>query len=140
MNTTTLGEIGAEYIEMRKHHMNSEEFAELIKDIRDESIDNTYSFFTKPPGRKPRQRHIELSNWLNALDDKDKVMLREFIKEGIDSSLFSLFCIIDGARKVEEGEFKLSYIEEGKEIILNEPGKEDLHDLYNYLIQSEQPE
>lgn len=119
--------------------MSPERFAEIIKELRDESIDNTYSFFIKPPGRRPRKRHVELSNWLNALNDKDKVMIREFIKEGIDSNLFALLCVFDGTRKVEDGDFKLSYIEEGKEITLNEIEKDDLHDLYNYLIQSEHP-
>ncbi|WEK56076.1 MAG: hypothetical protein P0Y55_08520 [Candidatus Cohnella colombiensis] len=115
--------------------MNSERFSEIIKELRDESIESTYTFFIKPPGRKPRKRHVELSNWLNALDDKDKVMLREFIKEGIDASLFGLLCIFDGVRKVKAGEFKLSYIEEGREIKLNESEKVDLHDLYNHYFK-----
>lgn len=117
--------------------MNSERFVEIVKEVRDAAIEDTFSFFEKPPGKKPRKSHIETSQWLNALDAEDKLMLRELVKEGIDYSLFGLLCAFDGVRKVESGEFKLTYIEDDKESLLNDPDTEDLHDLYNYFIQNE---
>jgi hypothetical protein len=122
--------------------MKADKFAQIVKQIRDESINDIITFFTKPPGRRPRNRHLDISNWFNNLTDNDKLMARELVKESIHSSLFSLLCAIDGARRIENeeemGQLKLYYLKDNKEILINDPDNQDLHDLYNYLIQNEQ--
>jgi hypothetical protein len=124
--------------------MDANNFAQIVREVRNDAINDTISFFTKPPGRKPRKRHLDISNWLNSLNNDDQYRVRELIKESIDTSLFGLLCILDGVRVIESeenrGHFKLFYYKDNQEILLNNPEKEDLHDIYNYLIQNEQTE
>ena len=53
----------------------------------------------------------------------------------MDAGLFSLFCVLDGVRTIEEkdpkGEFKLYYVNGEAKVLINDFDKEFLHDLYN---------
>ena len=118
--------------------MNSEEFVKMIKlYVRDAAVEDSISKLEKPPGRKPRQRHLNQSEWYNKLSEENKVMFKSIIEEAIDESLFGFLSVLDGVRVIEDGEsrgtLKLSYQNKNEKILLNNPDKEYLHDIYNYL-------
>jgi len=118
--------------------MESEKFVTSIKEyVRDASISDTIEFIKKPPGRKPRKRHVELSNWFNSLSDEDRHMIRKMMEEAVDSAIFGFFGVIDGVRTIEESQektkFELYGVREGISTKINEDGNEFLHDIYNAL-------
>ena len=116
--------------------MEGSEFVEAVRRyVRDESIKDNLHLFSNPPGRAPKTELVELSNWYNALDDHGKEMVRRVVSESVDAGLFSLFCVLDGVRTIEEkdpkGEFKLYYVNGKAKVLINDFDKESLHDLYN---------
>jgi len=62
-------------------------------------------------------------------------MVRRIVSESVDAGLFSLFCVLDGVRTIDEkepeGEFKLYYVNGEEETLINDFDKAFLHDLYN---------
>lgn len=122
--------------------MNGSKFVEAIKiNVRDVALEDTVEFIKKPPGRKPRNKHVELSNWYNNLSDENKQMVLRMMEEAVDSALFGLLCVIDGARTIEESVektiFQLRSIREGKQTLINNEDEESLHDLYNFLTNTQ---
>ncbi len=119
--------------------MNNELFIELIKmHVRDAAIEDVILKLNKPPGRKPRQRHVAQSQWFNQLSTDDKNNVKEVVQEAVDEAIFGFLAVLDGVRAVEDssehnGEFKLMYGREDGEDRLNDPDKEYLHDIFNGL-------
>ncbi|QYR22336.1 hypothetical protein KZ483_04925 [Paenibacillus sp. sptzw28] len=114
--------------------MKPEQFIGIIKDqIRDAGINETIEFIKKPPGRKPRKKHVELSEWFNSLTDKDRSNVMKMMEEAVDASLFGLFCTLDGVRSVGEQTFELYVVENGDKKLLNDQNEEALHDIYNSM-------
>jgi hypothetical protein len=118
--------------------MNGQEFVEAIKrHVRDSSITDTIEFVKKPPGRRPRKKHVELSNWFNSLSDNDKRMVEKIMEEAVDLALFGALCVIDGVRTIEDTdektEFQLVGIKGNKSSLINNQKDMDLHDIYNDL-------
>lgn len=119
--------------------MNNELFIELIKmHVRDAAIEDVISKLNKPPGRKPRERHVTQSQWFNQLSTDDKNSVKEVVQEAVDEAIFGFLAVLDGVRAVEDssehkGEFILMYGLEGVNERLNDPDKEYLHDIYNGL-------
>lgn len=118
--------------------MKNTEFVESIKKyVRDTSLSDTIKFIQKPPGRKPRRRHVELSNWYNALSSEDKQMVFRMMAEAVDSSLFGFLSVLDGARIIEDtaekSTFELYSSNGGRTTRLNSEDGEPLHDIYNAL-------
>jgi len=116
--------------------MEGSEFVEAVKRyVRDQSIEDNLDLFSDPPGRAPQPELVQLSKWYNALDDHGKEMVRRVVRESVDAGLFSLFCVLDGVRTIEDrdpkGEFKLYYVNGEEKVLLNDFDKEFLHDLYN---------
>ncbi|ULO09606.1 hypothetical protein H1230_13025 [Paenibacillus sp. 19GGS1-52] len=95
----------------------------------------------KPAGRRPRQKHVELSNWFNQLSEENQLMVRRVLTEAVDSALFGLFAVIDGVRTIEDSsdkrEVELYYVRGQVKKLINKPDDEDLHDCFNFLTQSE---
>lgn len=118
--------------------MESEKFVTSIKEhVRDASITDTLEFIKKPPGRKPRKRHVEMSNWFNSLSDDDRHMVSKMMEEAVDSAIFGFFGVIDGVRAIEDTEektkFELYGVRNGCRTKINEDNSEFLHDIYNAL-------
>lgn len=115
--------------------MNSEEFVDAIKIVvRDASISGSLKSLTKPAGRKPDRKLVELSTWFNELSDSDKEMLEKVIKYVADISVFSFFSVLDGAAVIEngpdKGDLELYYVKGAEQLLLNEPSN-PLHDIFN---------
>ncbi len=122
--------------------MNGNEFVEAVKShVRDVAVEDTIEFIKRPPGRKPRKKHVELSNWYNGLSEGDRNMVARMMEEAVDSSLFGLFCVIDGVRTIEESEektnFQLFGFKDDEQTLINNEDDESLHDIYNTLTNAQ---
>ena len=118
--------------------MNADDFVHAIKlYVRDTSISDTIDLIRKPPGRRPRKKHVELSNWFNQLSEHEKLMASSVIEEAVDTALFGLFCVLDGVRTIEDSEektiFQLYGMKGGRNILINKEDEESLHDRFNAL-------
>lgn len=121
--------------------MNREEFVKSIKEnVRDLSITGMIKNLADPPGRKPDQEMLKISQWYNGLNKLDKEMLFIVIKRAIDQSVFGFFAVIDGVRAIEnnlvKGKLELYYNKESVELLLNNELDEYLHDIYKNLISN----
>lgn len=121
--------------------MNGIEFVEAVKNhVRDAALEDTVEFIKKPPGRKPRRKHVELSNWYNSLSEGDKNMVTRMMEEAVDSALFGLLCVVDGVRAIEDSDektnFQLYGIKGDEQTLINKEDDESLHDIYNSLTNT----
>ena len=122
--------------------MQASEFVELVDKLAGQSaIDDVLSLLSKPPGRKPPEHLLRLSKWFNELDEADKSAVSEIIAETADATLFGVYCLLDGSRKLVEDSaaesVDLVYRGEDGEVLLasTDSGSEDLlHELRNSLI------
>lgn len=119
--------------------MNNYEFVEVIKlVVRDGCAEGILEQFTKPSGRNPARKDVELSEWYNLLKERDKEMLKIALIEAIDSAIFGFFCVLDGVRAIEnedKGELELYYVKDNEKILLNDINNELLHDIYQGITQ-----
>ena len=120
--------------------MNSEYFIEsIVKYVRDSAVEDTVSNMKEPPGRKPRHKGHELSEWYTNQSARDKEMIEKALYEAVDESLFGLFAVIDGVRTIEnstnKGTFKLHFEKDGESTLLNDENNEFLHDTYNVFTK-----
>ncbi len=95
---------------------------------------------TKPPGRKPSEHLVKLSEWYNQLNGSDQVMLRQTIREAAEMAVFEIFCVLDGVSVIEDtlekGELELHYVNGTQRVYLNDPHGEELHNVFNGLCRS----
>lgn len=120
--------------------MNQENFVERTKmSLRNCGVQSLLKLFTAPPGRKPRKKTKQISEWYNNLSVQEKEKVQGVVEESIDFTIFSFFCILDHVRFLENEEdkttFELYAIKNGQKTLLNDPTKEELHNIYNSLTQ-----
>jgi len=117
--------------------MDSEEFVEVITQVvSNGSIKAVKSALEDPPGRPPSQKAVRMSNWYNQLNENDRTVAEQIIKYSVDMAVFSFFCVLDGVSAIEnenKGELKLYYENRDVQVLLNDPDKEFLHDLFNTI-------
>lgn len=123
--------------------MNTELFVKKIIDSqRISTKDALIRLLEAPPGRKPRKNIVQLSIWYNQLSEDDKKKLGEVILETIDSTLFGFFCVLDHVGFIEDvpekTKFELYAINKGEKILINDPDQEEMHNIYNSLIQEKE--
>jgi hypothetical protein len=115
--------------------MNNEEFVEVVKTVVvNGSIKAVKSVLKDPPGRQPLQQVVAMSKWYNELNENDKAVVEQIIKKAVDMAVFNFFCVLDGVSAIEnenKGELKLYYENKDVQVLLNDPEKEYLHDLFN---------
>ncbi len=116
--------------------MNKQEFIEkIILDVRNAALEDVILKLNRPPGRRPRQRHILQSKWYSQLSHENKSMLQQVLLEAIDEALFGIFAVLDGVRSIQEpeskGQLELSYNDGGSRQLLNDTKSNSLHDIYN---------
>lgn len=119
-------------------------FIQRVKEhVRDAGVEDTVSKLKAPPGRKPRRRHVEQSEWFNQLSQDNQRNVESVLREAVDEALFGLFAVFDGVRPIdedfeEEGQFELVYINNGKKVLLNDPDNSmGLHDEYNAITNED---
>jgi hypothetical protein len=116
--------------------MNRTEFVDAIKRaVRDVSVEGLMKRYSRPPGRAPEEKLVQTSEWYNSLDPTGKEMVHQVIKDSVDSAIYGVFSVLDGARAIEfdprdRGEFKLYWTKGEDQILLNDSDDEFLHELY----------
>jgi hypothetical protein len=113
--------------------MKPEQFVEALKsECRDAAVLGCVEVFRHPPGRKPGQELLDISQWFNALPGPDREFVVTAMRHAADATLFGVLCVLDGVRTVEPAgektEFKLSAIKAGNESRIS-PNETYLHDL-----------
>jgi hypothetical protein len=115
--------------------MNQDKFIQGIKGLRDNSIEEMEESLKDPPGRSPRKKDKEASDYWNSLDDREKNIIRYIISESTDMSIFSFLCVLDHVGFIEDTEeksqFELYATKNGKRELINDGDKEELHNLFN---------
>ena len=75
-----------------------------------------------PAGRRPATEIVERSTWFNALTPDDQGRVKEVAADAVKAALFSLLCVLDGARAIEDGvsagSLELRHVKDGKETLL----------------------
>lgn len=120
------------------------EFVEALKaQTSDAAVFGTKANLRRPPGRRPRERDLKLSEWYGNLTELDRSMLETTTREAAELAVFSFLCILDCVSAIEngadKGELRLLYSKAGEELFLNDPTADFLHDAYNALCQQFTP-
>lgn len=113
--------------------MNPSEFVDALKTgCADAAVSGCISTYQSPPGRRPAQTLLDLSNWYRGLDPADQANVVAAMRDAADATLFGVLCVIDGVRAIEDhpdkSEFRLTATRSGSTSIIS-PGPEHLHDL-----------
>ncbi len=114
--------------------MDKQLFVELItKIVRDAGVEDCINLLSSPPGKKPPDWLVEISNWFNNLGESDREMVLKIIKFSMDTGIFGFFCVLDGVRKIDEdnGHLTLLYSKENSELKINDSETEYLHEIFN---------
>ena len=119
--------------------MNTEQFINGIKiSLKDNKKERFLNHFENLPGRNPHKKDILISEGIKKLDTESRKLLGNVIDEAIDSTIFSFLCILDHVRTIEDSEdkttFELYAVKNGERVLINDPNKEELHNLYNSLV------
>src|SRR5688500_9309459 len=117
--------------------MNQEKFVEIIKEeVTNSAIKGLVKVLSNPPGRRPDESLVKLSEFYNQFGEDQKQKINEIISMAVNSGVFGFLCILDGVRSINEsfdnrGSLKLSYINgnNGAETILNDEQENYLHDI-----------
>lgn len=124
--------------------MEKGNFIRLVeKYARDPAVKGSLNILAKPPGRKPRQRHVELSTWYNSLNESEREKVKSIAEMTLDLGFFNLLCLLDGVTilspEYKNGRFELFFRDGNQANLINDEGKdtEELHDLYNIRINED---
>jgi hypothetical protein len=114
--------------------MNASEFVDIVnKTVRHAAVVSVISVVRDPPGQRPAQGLVELSEWYSGLDASSQAMVERILDMVSSQAVFGFLCILDGVQQVEgkgpKGHFELHFIKEGRADLLNDPAGEMLHDL-----------
>ena len=118
--------------------MQTEEFINAVfeknKDLASELLD----FLENVPGRNPHKKYLDMSAFYKNLDPCTKENIKMIVDDAIHTTLFSFFCILDHVSFLENTEeksaFELYAIKDGVRTLINDPNKEELHNLYNDYV------
>ncbi len=115
--------------------MNNREFVNLIRSIvRDGAVKHTLKLLERPPGRRPPEKLVKLSQWYHALPPDQREWVGLAISEAVDDAVFGFLAVLDGVGQIEEpeerGELKLFYERDGNRELINDFDKELLHDIF----------
>ncbi len=125
--------------------MNLDSFARAVRQyIHDPTVESEYRSLLNPPGRAPRQSHIELSNWFNALSQEDRDYAMKLVERGSHAAIFGVFCALDGARQIadfkDNGKLKLVYEDSnGETILADSSNSTDLHGAFQATFGEDIP-
>jgi hypothetical protein len=124
-------------IQLREHGLNRERFVGALREaVQDTAAASTISLLSRPPGRKPKQELVALSDWFNGLASHDRRRVERVI-EMTASATFGILCVLDGVRAIEarpdKGILDLRYRRGDVDVSLNDETGEQLHDLHGGL-------
>lgn len=116
--------------------MTPDEFINSVRQVVYESaIKGTLSIVSKPPGRKPSESLVAISNWFGGLSENEKQLFQHANAIAAHKATFGMLAVLDGVRQIEDspakGTLELHYLEGDQRTLLNAPSAEALHDLFN---------
>jgi len=95
------------------------------------SIAGVTRLLRQPPGRRPREDLVALSEWYNQLPAQDRSRVHDVIRLSVDQSVFGFLSALDGVRTLgEDVELRSST---GHVLSADH----DLHDLFRELADQE---
>lgn len=109
--------------------MNAIEFVEIVRaQASDGAVDAVVSCLESPPGRKPSQRDLELSNWYRSIASENQAMVKAIATETARQAVFSFLALLDGVaalgEKHQAGSLRLLYTKgDAQQVLLNDPAK-----------------
>lgn len=121
--------------------MSPEEFVKLVKlVVRDSAARGVKSLITEPPGRKPAEKLVTMSNWYAGLVDADRAKVDEVAEMGADLATYNFLLILDGLLRIDEGEspgcLRLSYDRNGERYHLNTAFDENQGEFLSSIFKS----
>jgi hypothetical protein len=122
--------------------MNQDEFVAAIKlTVHDSAIAATKKRLLSPPGRSPHPKNVQLSAWFKSLSEADQMRVEEVIHQAVHDSVFGFLCVLDEVVAIEsepnKGSLELWFKKEGHSELVNDHRRNDLHDIYQALVQGE---
>ena len=116
--------------------MTVEDFVRNLKiQTSDAAVKGVIKNLENPPGRKASSEMVASSEWFLGLDASDKAALQRALKDAAELAVFSFLCVLDGVSVIEndhdQGDFELFFVKNGERLRLNDPSRDELHDLYN---------
>lgn len=114
--------------------MKPEHFVQSLKsECRDSAVTDCIASFQSPPGRRPDQALLQLSQWFRSLQPSDREFVIQAMRSVADATLFGVLCVIDGVRTIEsepeKASFTLSALRSGSVSVISPTG-DFLHDIY----------
>lgn len=121
--------------------MTTDQFVKAIKmQTSDAAVSGTIACLKRPPGRKPQEKDVRLSEWYNRLNTLDQQMLQQALKEAAELAVFEFFCVLDGVTVIEDtrekGVLELDYVKGPERTRVNPPEGEELHNIFNQMCES----
>jgi hypothetical protein len=121
--------------------MTTDQFVEAVKiQTSDAAVTGTIACLKRPPGRKPREKDVRLSEWYNRLHTLDQQMLQQALREATELAVFEFFCVLDGVTVIEDtrekGALELDYVKGSERTRLNPTEGEELHNIFNEMCEA----
>ena len=115
--------------------MTPNDFISLLKvAVEDSAQEDVIEDLKELPGRKPNHELLKNSAWYLSLDEEGKKRVGSIVAEAVSETLFGFLAVLDGVRSIsaqgETNSLELHHVDDGKRILLNDPAKEYLHDIY----------
>jgi hypothetical protein len=105
--------------------------------VLDGTVPGLLQHIREPPGRKPPDWLVELSAWMNSLDDEAQTILVKIVEMAAVEGAGSLLAVLDGSMSFDEsrppGELELSYVRQGERKWLNDYDALSLEDSFTSL-------
>lgn len=117
--------------------MTAEDFVRTVRiQASDGATEATIASLEAPVGRTPSQRDSELSKWYGSLAAEHQSMVQAAVREAAQQAVFSFLVLLDGVASIgkgRDGKLQLFYSERERGVLLTDPAKEELHNLFNKI-------
>lgn len=92
--------------------MNTQEFVNAIqRHVIDVSVAVTVEVLLDPPGRRPDPGLVEMGRWFRGLAQQDRAMVERLLAMVARDTVFGVFVVLDGARKIDPAAEPEDYFE-----------------------------
>ena len=118
--------------------MNQTEFVDVLrKVVLDGIAAQVTDYWSNPPGQLRSEERTARAEWINGLSAEDRAQAEALAADAAYSAFFGLFCVLDGARVIEEpedrGHVELFHVKNGTRTLLASSAPESpvlpLHEL-----------
>jgi hypothetical protein len=112
-----------------------EDFVRAVFDSAYKSgIKSVIEVLEDPPGRQPRPELLRLSTWYLSLNDVERDLAQQLMKQSADAAIFGVLAMVDGVR-VFDGAKSDVVIRVG-DVEVSRDG--DLHEIFRALVDEDE--